>query len=124
MSKLNKKSINERASKMENGWEAEAPTIKFRKKSLEDLKSKRQEITTAEQLVEELKAQLKAAESKVDTLYNELDDFIVDVGEGVRGHDDFGSDSLLYGLIGFIRKSLRKSGLTRKNKKKDNGGEK
>jgi hypothetical protein len=40
-----------------------------------------------------------------------------DVIDGVIGHEDFGKDSALYEALGFIRKSQRKSGLTRKRKK-------
>ena len=121
MAKLNKKKIDERADKMENGWEAEAPTVKFKKHSLEDLKAKRLEIATAKQESADLKAQAKLKDGKIDTLYGELDDMMVDVGESVAGHDDYGKDSLLYGLMGFIRKSLRSSGLTRKNKNNTEG---
>jgi hypothetical protein len=121
MSKLNKKKTDERAAEMENGWEAEAPDIKFRKHSLADLKAKRQSIESAKQEAANIEAQLKSKNSEIDDLYYELDDMIVDVGEGVRGHDDYGSDSKLYGLMGFIRKSLRKSGLTRKSKNNLNG---
>ena len=37
--------------------------------------------------------------------------------EGVIGHEDFGKDSALYEALGFVRKSQRKSGLTRKKNK-------
>lgn len=116
MSKPDKKKINERAETMENGWEQGAPTVKFRKHSLEDLKAKRAEIRAAEQESADLKAQAKLKDEQTDDMYRQLDDMMVDVGEGVRGHDDFGKDSILYGLMGFIRKSLQKSGLIRKNK--------
>ena len=38
------------------------------------------------------------------------------VGLGVAGNPDFGNDSPLYGAMGFVRKSEKKSGLTRKRK--------
>jgi hypothetical protein len=123
MSKPDKKNINKRAAKMENGWEAEAPVAKFKKHTLEDLKAKRQTIEATEQEVEDLKAQAKLKDGEIDDMYHELDEFMVEVGEGVRGHDDYGNDSPLYGAMGFVRKSQRKSGLTRKSKNK-NGSDK
>jgi hypothetical protein len=122
--KINKKGINNRAEEMENGWEQGAPGFKFRKISLGDLKAKRAEIEIAEQEPADLKAQAKLKDEQIDDMYRELDDMMVEVGEGVRGHDDFGRDSPLYGLMGFIRKSLQKSGLTRKNKNKTEGDNK
>ena len=121
MGKPDKKKIEERADKMENGWEAEAPDVKFKKHSLADLKTKRLEIETAKQESADLKAQAKLKDGRVDQLYGELDDMMVEVGESVAGHDDYGKDSLLYGLMGFIRRSLRKSGLTRKHKNNTEG---
>ena len=38
------------------------------------------------------------------------------VGMGVAGDPAYGNDSPLYGAIGFVRKSEKKSGLTRKKK--------
>ena len=39
-----------------------------------------------------------------------------EVGLGVAGSPDYGNDSPLYGAMGFVRKSEKKSGLTRKKK--------
>lgn len=116
MPRVNKKTINRRATKMENGWEEGAPAVKFRKTSLDDLKAKRAQIATAEAEADDLATQLRMKENQINDFYTELDDMIVNVGEGVRGHDDYGSDSPLYGAMGFVRKSQRKSGLTRKKK--------
>ena len=38
------------------------------------------------------------------------------VGQGVAGSLDYGDDSSLYEAMGFVRKSEKKSGLTRKKK--------
>ena len=42
---------------------------------------------------------------------------IAEIVDGVIGHEDFGDDSPLYEALGFVRRSQRKSGLTRKRKK-------
>ena len=117
---VNKKGILKRAKDMENGWETE-PDVKFRRKSLTDLKTRLAGIKTKEDLSADLGTQKKVVDDSIDDDYLALDDFIVDVGEGVRGHDDFGSDSELYGAMNFVRKSKRKSGLTRGKTPKPSG---
>ncbi|MBS1794019.1 MAG: hypothetical protein JSS81_09205 [Acidobacteria bacterium] len=42
---------------------------------------------------------------------------LADIVDGVVGHEDFGDDSALYEALGYVRKSQRKSGLTRKKRK-------
>lgn len=120
MGKVNKKAILKRAKDIENGWET-APDVKFRKKSLSELKAKLTALSTKEDLSADLETQKKVLDDGIDDDYREIEDFIVDVGEGVRGHDDYGSDSELYGAMNFIRKSKRKSGLTRRNSNKPTG---
>ena len=54
----------------------------------------------------------KTERSKADSTANELLDLVVN---SVRGTPGFGSDSALYRAFGYVRKSERKSGLTRKS---------
>jgi hypothetical protein len=53
----------------------------------------------------------KAARSDADLAANEVLDLVVN---SVRGTPGFGQDSALYRALGYVRKSERKSGLTRK----------
>lgn len=39
-----------------------------------------------------------------------------DIIDGVIGHEEFGKDSALYEALGYVRKSQRKSGLSRRRK--------
>jgi hypothetical protein len=43
--------------------------------------------------------------------------------EGIASHPDFGDDSELFGHCGFVRRSERSSGLTRKTKQDSEGEE-
>ena len=58
---------------------------------------------------------LRTEKSKVDETANELLELVVN---SVRGTPGFGADSALYRAFGYVRKSERKSGLTRKSKSK------
>ena len=51
-----------------------------------------------------------------DDSYVALNDKRSKVGQGVAGSSAYGDDSPLYGAMGFVRKSDKKSGLTRKKK--------
>jgi len=53
----------------------------------------------------------KTEKSDADLTANELLDLVVN---SVRGTPGFGGDSALYRAFGYVRKSERKSGLTRK----------
>lgn len=64
----------------------------------------------------ELNAELKMKRDVRDDKYVALNDKRSKVGLGVAGSPDYGNDSPLYGAMGFVRKSEKKSGLTRKKK--------
>ena len=51
-----------------------------------------------------------------DDKYVALNEKRSKVGMGVAGDPAYGNDSPLYGAMGFVRKSERASGLTRKKK--------
>ncbi|NOT47066.1 MAG: hypothetical protein HOP17_04870 [Acidobacteria bacterium] len=51
-----------------------------------------------------------------DDKYLALDKKRSNIGMAVAGDPAYGNDSPLYGAMGFVRKSEKKSGLTRKKK--------
>jgi len=53
-----------------------------------------------------------------DGLYQDLSDDSVNIRDGVEGHVDFGPDHPMYEAMGFTTLSQRKSGLTRKKKRR------
>ncbi len=64
----------------------------------------------------DLEVELKMKRDIRDDKYKALDQNRSKVGMGVAGNADYGNDSPLYGAMGFVRKSEKKSGLTRKKK--------
>ena len=64
----------------------------------------------------DLEAELRMKRDVRDDKYAALNDKRSKVGMGVAGNPDFGNDSPLYGAMGFVRKSERASGLTRKSR--------
>ena len=61
-------------------------------------------------------SELKMKRDVRDDKYVALNEKRSKVGQGVAGSPDYGDDSPLYGAMGFVRKSEKKSGLTRKKK--------
>lgn len=64
-----------------------------------------------------MEAQLKMKRDARYNLYIALNAKRTKVAQGVVGSPDYGDDSPLYGAMGFVRKSVRASGLTRKPRK-------
>jgi len=69
-----------------------------------------------DQAIEDLEIELKMKRDQRDDKYRDLDQKRSKVGQGVAGDPAYGDDSPLYGAMGFVRKSEKKSGLTRKKK--------
>jgi hypothetical protein len=94
-----------------------APDVKFKGKGLAELDpqaelcfgSRRHLLELDHETSEEV-INREAQDAKALAIIDEIVD-------GVIGHPDFGDDSPLYEALGFVRKSRRKSGLTRKRKK-------
>ncbi|MBA3769511.1 MAG: hypothetical protein H0X08_03265 [Blastocatellia bacterium] len=59
-------------------------------------------------------AEIKMMRDVRDDKYAALDQNRSKVGQGVAGDPAYGNDSPLYGAMGFVRKSEKKSRLTRK----------
>lgn len=114
--KIDRKRIAARAEVMRDAWKEGAPTVEFMGVTETVMSGKMSAIDAKTETYDDLKAQIKIIDDELDDMYGDLDDTMVDVGNGVRGDKNFGDDSPLYGAMGFKRKSERASGLTRKKK--------
>lgn len=110
------KSIRERCNVMNDAWFEGAPTVEFngitQAAFLADITSCAADDAT----IADLEAELKMKREVRDDKYLALNDKRSKVGLGVAGSAACGNDSPLYGAMGFVRKSDRASGLTRKTK--------
>ncbi len=116
MADIKKKKIREKAQKFYDVLHEGAAGVKFRGRTDSDLNTKLTTIGTKESLRSDLQAQIDLLDDDLENEYVELDDMLVDYRKGVEGHESYGDDSPLYGAMGFVRKSERKSGLTKKKK--------
>ena len=116
---VNNKQIREQCDEMSSGWEQSLDTEfnGFRKAGFD---ADRIAARTIEDEIDSDEAAVKAKKKRRDDMYRKLDADRVKIGKGVAGHKDFGDDHPIYGAMGFVRKSERKSGL--KRNKKNGGG--
>jgi hypothetical protein len=110
------KEIEETIERALNGLRDLAPDTKFNNKSLADLEPQAEKSMAPRRRIGEIdneRSEQEAARDSEDVKTLKMIDQIV---AGIIGHDDFGKDSALYEALGYVRKSKRKSGLTRRKK--------
>lgn len=116
MANVNVKRVKEQCGVMYDAWFEGAKSVDFNGISIGTFKAEIDAGDAADDEIEMIEAQLKLKREARDDMYAALDEKRSKVGQGVAGNPDFGNDSPLYGAMGFVRKSERKSGLTKKTK--------
>lgn len=109
--------IVDRIQTFRASWREMAPDATFAGMTLAEFEAAVSAPLTLRGEIAVLETQLggkKTEKSVVDVTANELLDLVVN---SVRGTPGFGRDSALYRAFGYVRKSDRKSGLTRKGGK-------
>lgn len=104
----------------EASWGTHAAGEKFFNMSLADYTAVVQAARDADALVADLSRQLEAAKNRRKDALKTALALELNVAKGIAGDSKHGEDSDLYEATGRVRKSERKTGLTRKKK---NGGE-
>ena len=102
---------------VEKAWANLAPTAQFGGMTLAQFKALIKPSDDARASLTALDQQVLAAlnaRAASDVVSLDKAQMVVD---GVKGDPNFGPDSALYEAMGYVRKSERKSGLTRKGKK-------
>lgn len=95
-------------------WKKQAPDTLFAGKSLADLEAAIAARQESGETVADLALARSAAQKARDEEEVRLNKLLILVTHGVRSHPDHGEDSPLYRSMGFVPKSERSSGLTRR----------
>ena len=106
--------VDERIAKFRASWRELAPTATFAGMTLAQFEAATEPSVALREEITSLATQLagkQTARSTADAEAIEVLDLVVN---SVRGTPGFGPDSPLYRSLGYIRRSERKSGLTRK----------
>lgn len=96
-----------------------APTQTFGGITLSELEADETALHAHDSAVEENEATLDASRDDRKSFYKATDKKLEKVKNGIIGDPEFGPNSPLYGALGCVRESERKSGLTRKKKDED-----
>lgn len=110
------KSIREKCNVMNDAWVEGAPTVEFNGITQAAFLADITACAADDATIGDLEAELKMKREVRDDKYAALNEKRSKVGLGVAGSAAYGNDSPLYGAMGFVRKSDRASGLTRKSK--------
>ena len=116
MAKVNNREVREQCNRMNDAWVEGAKTVEFNGISQTELAADIADAANDDAEIADLEAQLNMKRDVRDGKYVALNAKRSNVGKGVAGSPDYGDDSPLYGAMGFVRKSDRASGLTRKTK--------
>ncbi len=115
MAKVDIRSVREKCSVMNDAWLEGAKAVEFngitQAAFLADI-----DAAAVDGEVGDLEAEFKMKREVRDDLYVALNEKRSKVGLGVAGSAAYGNDGPLYGAMGYVRKSDRASGLTRKTK--------
>ena len=114
MAKVDIKTVRGKCNVMNDAWVEGAKAVEFngitQAQFLADITAE----AADDAEIGDLEAELKMKREVRDDKYIALNDKRSKVGLGVAGSAAYGNDSPLYGAMGFVRKSDRASGLTRK----------
>lgn len=116
MAKVNNAKVKEQCNTMNDAWAEGAPSVVFNGIEQARFQAAIEAAAADDAAIADLEAEIKMRRDVRDDKYKALDQQRSKVGMGVAGSPDFGNDSPLYGAMGFVRKSEKKSGLTRKKK--------
>lgn len=108
--------IAERLSQAVQAWESLAPDSKFGGMTLEEFKARVQESLDARQALRAATDQLISAQNSRSDTDSRMMQALLLVVNAIKGDPAHGEDSSLYEACGYVRKSERKSGLSRKSK--------
>ena len=96
-----------------DGWEENAPGATLSGMTLAQFKARVKPSLDVRDSIQLLEAQLAAARVARDNADVTSLETVLNIVNSVRGDAEYGEDSALYASFGYVRKSQRKSGLTR-----------
>jgi hypothetical protein len=111
---MNPRNVLEKIVTVTAAWTNLRPGKSFSGRSLEQFKAKMQASHDVRAVIANLEAQLEAAYTRLTTVDRASMDEIRVVVHGVRADNEEGDDGELYSAMGYVRRSQRSSGLTRR----------
>ncbi len=100
--------------KVAAAWEALAPTTSFGGMTLAEFKARVQPVNDLQDKLLTLGSESTDTDTRLQTAADDSNAAALLVVNAVKGDPDHGEDSPLYAAMGYVRKSDRRSGLSRK----------
>jgi hypothetical protein len=111
---MKQRKVLEKIVTVTTAWTNLRPGKSFSGRALEQFKAKVQASHDVRDVIANLEAQLEAAYTRLVTVDRASMDEIRVVVHGVRADSEEGEDGELYSAMGYVRRSQRSSGLTRR----------
>jgi hypothetical protein len=112
--KMNPAEVDRRLDQSMHAWESACPGQPFAEMTLEQFKQTRQLCLDAKAKLAAAEAQWQAARKERNTLYESAVEQLQLVVNSVKGHPKYGENSAVYTAMGYVPKSERASGLSRR----------
>jgi len=112
----NPKTNYERFTRCEAAWATLRPEKSFAGISLDDFRAKIAPCLAARATIARLDNELLAALHQRDTADTAAHEALLLLADAIKGDPEEGPDGELYEALGYVRRSDRKSGLSRKTK--------
>jgi hypothetical protein len=115
--KMSPGEVERRLEQAEHAWESACPEQSFAEMTLEQFKQARQSCLEAKAKVAAAEAQWQAARMERNTVYEKVLELLQWVVNSVKGHPKYGENSAVYTAMGYVPKSERASGLSRRRER-------
>jgi hypothetical protein len=114
---INPKMTADKLGKLVQAWQDLAPDKSFGRMSLAEFRTKVQPSLDARTAVNAAEVQLVDALARRQTSDEQSQRLMLLVVNSIKGDPELGDDSALYEAAGYVRRSERKSGLSRGSKR-------
>jgi ferric-dicitrate binding protein FerR (iron transport regulator) len=106
--------IERRTEQAAHAWKLSCPGQSFAEMTLEQFTQELQTFQDAKARFAAAEAQWQTTRQERNAAYTKAMDLLKCVANSVKGHPKFGENSALYAAMGYVTRSERSSGLTRR----------
>jgi hypothetical protein len=104
----------EKANEVLTAWESIAPEATLAGMTVQGFREALQPLVDVRQRIALLDQKRQGAKASRDTAEKELAIVLQMIVDSIKGNPEYGKDSELYASIGYVTRTARQSGLTRK----------
>ena len=122
MAKYTNQTASQRREQFLTSWREHAPDVTFGEKSLAQFEAETAGAIEVRQRIQTANTQLAGLIAERNAADRAMNDLMILVAHAIRGNPAYGENSALYRSLGYVPKSERRSGLSRKAANPANAG--